>query len=169
MNREKKKTHFNFIDIVILLIILAVIGAAVYLISSSFFTQKDSRQTGITTFTVRLSSVDVSSLSLFLPGTIVKDSVNGDVLGDILSIRTEKTKYYGKVAIANEEGTGYIVPVSEYENKVDIYVTVRCTAEMSSRGIQYVGNTKILVGSAVYFKIPSFASVSYITEYSLMQ
>ena len=168
MNREKKKIRFNVIDAIIILIILAIIGAAVYLIVTDMQNKRNSRQTGNIDFTVRISSVDENALSLFKPNTIVKDSVTGEVLGEIVAVNSEKTRYFGNVAIPNEDGNGYTIPVSEYSDKYDVYVTVLATAGKDTRGIHYVGNTKILVGSTVYFKIPSFTSVSYITEYHPM-
>lgn len=172
MNREKKKARFNFIDAVIILIILAIIAAAAYLIVTDMQQAKNPRQTGNMDFTVRISAVSEAALSLFEQGAVVKDSVTGEVIGEIAAVRSEKTRYFGNTAVANDtdpaEESGYTVPVSEYDDKYDVYVTVIATAGKDARGIHYVGNTKILVGSTVYFKIPSFASISYVTEYTPM-
>ena len=40
MNHDKQKPRFNFIDVLIILIILAVVGAAVYLIASENAAQR---------------------------------------------------------------------------------------------------------------------------------
>ncbi len=167
MNRAQKKARFNFVDAVILLIVLAIIGSAIYLIVSDLKISRNSRQTNTVDFTVRISSVQESALPLFTEGTIVKDSVTGKIIGNIISVETKKAKYFGTVATPNESGV-YTVPVSEYSDKYDVYVKILTTAEMDTRGIQYVGDTKILIGSEVYFKIPSFTSISYITDYTLM-
>jgi hypothetical protein len=166
MNLEKKKTRFNFIDAVIILIIIAIIGAAAYLIVNDMQTNKVSRLTGNMDFTVRISSVDEEALALFDRGVIVKDSVTGAVSGEIFGIDAQKSRYYGNVATEGDEG--YIVPVSEYEDKYDVHVIIRANAEKDLRGIQYVNDTKILIGSTVYFKIPSFTSISYITDFTPM-
>ncbi len=166
MNREKTKMRFNIIDAIIILIILAIIAAAIYLIVTDMQSKKDSRHVGNVDFTVRISSVDEAALSLFEQGIAVKDSVTGEVLGEIVSFNSEKSRHFGKIAIPNATEDGYTIPVSEYEDKYDVYVTIIATAGKDARGIRYVGNTKILVGSTVYFKIPSFTSVSYITEYN---
>ncbi len=167
MNLNQKKIRFNFIDAVILLIVLLVIAAAAYLIINDLTPDNNVRQTGTMDFTVRISSVDASALPLFTHGTLVKDSVSGKVIGEIATVRTEKTKYYGTVAASDGNG-GYVVPSSEYDEKYDVYVTVLCSAELDARGIHHVGSTKVLIGSTVYFKIPSFTSISYITDYTLM-
>ena len=168
MNHEKKKARFNFIDAVIILVIIAIIAAATYLIVTDVQEVKNPRQTGNMNFTVRISSVSKEAIALFKTGTVVKDSVTGEVIGDIIGVRFEKTRHFGNVAIPSDEAeSGYTVPVSKYEDKYDVYVTiVTSSAEKDMRDIHYVGNTKILVGSTVYFKIPSFTSVSYIVEYT---
>ncbi len=167
MNLEKKKTRFNFIDVVIILIILAIIGAAVYLIVTDMQSKKISRLTGNMDFTVRISSVDEEALALFDRGVIVKDAVTGATIGEIFAVNSQKSRYYGTVAKQGEDGS-YVVPVSEYEDKYDVYVIIRATADKDLRGIHYVNDTKILIGSTVYFKIPSFTSISYITDFTPM-
>jgi hypothetical protein len=163
MNHDKQKPRFNFIDVLIILIILAVVGAAVYLIASENAAQRRAENANIE-FTVRISSVDAEYLSSITEGQTVKDSETGAVLGTIRSVRTENAKYYGNTAVPSE--SGYTISTSEYEDKYDVYVTISAYAKEDERGIYSVGSTRVLVGSAVYFKVPSFASVSYIVEFS---
>ncbi len=168
MNHEMKKTRFNIIDAVIILIILAIIGAAAYLVITDMQSKNYSRLTGNMDFTVRISDVDESTLALFERGTVVKDSVTGEVIGELVGYNAEKARYFGKIAVPNATGDGYTVPVSKHEDKYDVYVIIRATAEKDLRGIHYVQGTKILIGSTVYFKIPSFTSISYITDFTPM-
>ena len=159
---ETKKVRFNFIDAIIILVILAVIGAAVYFILAG--NQSDrSANMGNMDMVVRLSGVEDDALPFLYVGATVKDSVTGEDIGTIRYIRTEKTRYYGSNAIKNKDGT-YTLPESEYPDRYDVYVTLSGNATKDSRGIYMIGDTKILIGSAVYFKVPSFAAVAYITE-----
>lgn len=168
MNRELKKARFNIIDAVIILIILAIIGAAAYLIITDMQSKNHSRLSGNMDFTVRIASVDENALHLFENGAIVKDSVTGAVLGEIAAVQTEKSRHFGNVAIPNEAEDGFTVPVSEYEDQYDVYVVVRASAEKDNRGIHYVQGNKILIGATVYFKIPSFTAISYVTDFTPM-
>ncbi len=167
MNNTQKKTRFNFIDVVILLIVLAIIGAAIYLVATDLAATNASRQTANMTFTVRLSALEGDALSLIADGVTVKDSANGNVIGTIIAVSTERTKYYGSVPVF-EDGI-YTIPVSEYPDKFDVYVTIRTEAGMDSRGIPYVGSNKLLVGAPIFFKVPSFTAVTYITDVKPMQ
>ena len=163
MLQQRKKARFNFIDALIILFIIAVIAVAAYLVVS-VFRQPRTMNTGNIEFDVRISDVDESSLPLIKNGDTVKDSVTGSVLGTIVDVRYEKAKYYGTVAV-EEEGL-LTLATTDYEDKYDVYVKISTSAEKDERGIHTVGSTRIVIGSTVYFKVPSFAAVSYITEFS---
>lgn len=63
MTNDRQKTRFNFIDVLIILIILAVVGAAVYLIVTGNMESRRAESANIE-FTVRISAVDEKYLSL---------------------------------------------------------------------------------------------------------
>ncbi len=163
MIQEKKKVRFNFIDAIIIIVILAVIGAAVLLITGDM---KQSRSTsdGKIEFEVRITQVDEKNLSLIKVGDTVKDSSTGKVIGTIVNVETKKSVYYGNTAIS-ENGV-LTLPQTEYADQYDVYILISAEANKDSRGIYSIGSTRIVIGSPVYFKVPSFAAVSYITEFS---
>ncbi len=163
MMQQRRKIRFNFIDALIILLILAVIAAAGYLIYTAI-RQPRALTNGTIEFDVRISNVDESGVPLIKVGDKVKDSVTGEPLGTILSVRTEKSKYVGNVAV--EQDGVLTFPVTEYEDQYDVYVKISADAIQDARGIYTVGTTRIVIGSPVYFKVPSFKSVSYITEFS---
>ncbi len=159
---ETKKARFNFIDALIILVILAIIGAAVYLIAMERHANR-SANLGNVDYIVRISGVDEDALAFIAVGDTVKDSVSGEVMGIIRAVKTEKTAYYGSFAKQNADGS-YTLAKSLYPDRYDVYVTISANAAIDARGIYYLGTTKLLTGSAVYFKVPSFAAVSYVTE-----
>ena len=165
MNQDKTKARFNFVDAIIIVIIVAVVGAAIYLIATG---NQEARKTenGNISYTVRISAVDETYLSFIKEGETVKDSASGKILGTIESIRTEKTKFYGDTAIPSENG--YTISSAEYPDKYDVYVTITAMSDSDKRDIHYVSGNRILVGSTIYFKVPSFVSVSYITDFSVI-
>ena len=163
MTNDRQKTRFNFIDVLIILIILAVVGAAVYLIVTGNMEARRSESANIE-FTVRLSAVDEEYLSLIRENESVKDSSTDKVIGTIQKITMEKTRYYVDTAIP--AGNGYTVTAAEYDDKYDVYVTISAYAKADDRGIYTIGSSRILVGAPIYFKVPSFTAVSYITAFS---
>ena len=159
---ETKKARFNFIDALIILVILAIIGAAVYLVAMERHTNR-SANLGNVDYVVRISGVSEDALAFITVGDTVKDSVSGETMGIIRAVRTEKTAYYGSFAKKNADGN-YVLTKSQYPDRYDVYVTISANAVEDARGIYYLGTTKLLTGSAVYFKVPSFAAVSYVIE-----
>lgn len=162
MNQDKQKIRFNFVDALIILIILAVVGAAVYLIVSG---SSEGIGTGkaVVSFTVRISSVDEASLPLIRENGVVKNSSSGKPIGTIRAVRTEKTRYYGTTAIPAESG-GYTVATTEYTDKYDVYVTISAGAEKGKNDVYRTDDIRLLIGSPLNFKVPYFAQVSYIVD-----
>ena len=159
---ETKKARFNFIDALIILVILAIIGAAVYLIVMDNHANR-SANLGNVDYVIRISGASEEVLPFITVGDTVKDSVSGEVMGIIRAVRTEKAAYYGTYAKKAADGS-YSLMKSQYPDRYDIYVTISANATIDARGIHYLGTTKLLTGSAIYFKVPSFAAVSYVTE-----
>lgn len=164
MLQQRKKVRFNLIDALIIILILAVIAGAAYLLISVLRQPRGINNSGQIEFDVRISNVDESCLSLIKNGDTVKDSVTGAVIGTIVDVKTEKAQYYGTVAV--EEDGIITVPTTDYTDKYDVYVKITANAEKDDRGIHTVAGTRIVIGSTVYFKVPSFTSISYITEFS---
>lgn len=164
MTSDRQKTRFNFIDALIILIILAVVGAAVYLIVTGNRETRRAESANVE-FTVRLSAVDEKYLSLIRENETVKNSSTDQVIGTIQKVTAEKTRYYGDTAIST--ANGYTITASEYDDKYDVYITISAYAKADDRGIYTIGSSRILVGAPIYFKVPSFTSVSYITEFSV--
>lgn len=163
MSSNKQKARFNFIDALIILIILAVVGAAVYLIAVGGTIELTPSLKGTVNYTVRLSSVEADALPLIRENDTVKDSSTGKVIGTVRSIKTEKAKHYGTTAIPAEKG-GYTIAATEYADRYDVYVTVSTEAVKDKNGISRIADIRLLVGSQVNFKVPSFTMVSYIVK-----
>lgn len=164
MIQQRKKTRFNFIDALIVLLIIAVIAGAGYLLFTAI-RQPRTATNGKVEFDVRIANVEASCLPLIKVGDKVKDSVTGELLGTIVSVQAEKSKYVGNVAVEQDDGS-LTFAVTDYEDQYDVYVKISADAMADERGIATVGSTRIVIGSPVYFKVPSFKSISYITEFS---
>lgn len=161
MIQKRKKSQFNLIDVLIVMVILGLIATAAYWIFGGFRDSRDADSAPLT-FEVRISNVQEAALPLITEGLAVKDSVTGDTLGTILSVKTEKSRHYG--GVYKDENGGYTLGTSEYPDEYDVYVTVSANAESDERGIYTVGSVRVLIGETVYFQIRSFSAVSYIVS-----
>ena len=161
MIQKRKKAQFNLIDVLIVIFIVGLIGIVVYGLSGGFRATEKTAQTDIT-FDVRISNVKETALPVITEGLTVRDSVTGDVIGTVVSVKTEKSRYYGGVHV--DESGSYTLNVTEYPDEYDVYVTVSANGEFDERGICSVGNIRILIGETVHFQVKSFSAVSHIVN-----
>lgn len=161
MNQNKKKAKFTFLDAIFILFITALIGAVVYGLFGGFPHNEQRGDTAVA-FEVKISNVKESAVPFIAEGLRVRDSVTGEEIGTVSSVRAEKSCYYGGVR-ADENGT-YTLGITEYPDEYDVYVTVSATARSDDRGIFSVGDIRMLIGETVYFQVKSFSSVSYIVN-----
>lgn len=163
-----KKFRFNIIDaFVILLIAALVLGAAYFIMSETGIIPQEKASEKEITYTLRLSETDAQYLSSFKIGDEVVNSATFAPLGVITSIEQEKTRTASPFADAVDGTDTYSVRQAEYDDRYDIYITVRSTATIDDKGITYVGSQRITVGSCVYFKCGNFAATTYITDFKV--
>ena len=161
MIQKKKKAQFNLIDMLIVIFIVGLIGLVVYGLSGGFRATEETENTEIT-FDVRISNAKETALPMITEGLTVRDSVTGNVIGTVVSVRTEKSRYHS--GVREDESGSYALNVTEHPDEYDVYVTVRADGELDSRGICSVGNIRILIGETVHFQVKSFSAVSHIVN-----
>ena len=164
-NKIAKKSKFNFIDAIIIVLALAMIAALIY-----FFTvgnvSKTSGSDKTVIYTLKIPGVNADYLSLLKENDVITDSSSGNKLGTVKEVRYKNALFVGDT-VADDGKGGKVVSHSEYDNLYDVYVTLYVTATLDSRGIAYVGTSKILVGSPFYVRDGSFAKKAFCTDFSI--
>ena len=166
MIQNRKKATFNLLDALIIILILGLIGTVVYGLFGGF-RKSDSAQPAEFNFEVKISNVKAAALPLIKEGAWVKDSVTGESIGTVASVKTEKSRYYGNVQ-QNENGE-YVLGSAEHPDEYDVYVTVSASSKADERGIYKVGNVRMLIGETVHFQVKSFSAVSHIVNTDFTQ
>ena len=161
MIQNRKKATFNLLDALIVILILALIGTVIYGLFGGF-RNTESVQSAEYNFDVKISNVKATALPLITEGASVKDSVTGEVIGTVVSVKTEKSRYYGGVQM--DENGIYSLVATNYPDEYDVYVTISANAGEDKRGIFYVGDIRMLIGETVHFQVKSFSAVSYIVK-----
>lgn len=161
MIQNRKKAKFNLLDALIIILMLTLIGAVIYGLFGGFRDSENAEPSEFT-FEVKLSNVKQTAVPLIAEGMTAKNSVTGEAIGTIVSVRAEKSPYYGGARV-DEDGV-YSLIVSNYPDEYDVYVTISASAEKDDRDIFYVGDIRMLVGEAVHFQVKSFSAVSYIVK-----
>ena len=164
MIQKSKKAQFNLIDALIIIFILGLMAVVIYWMFGGFQIIEQTKDEPIT-FEVRISNVKESTLPFITEGGTVRDSVTGETIGTIVTVRSENSRYYGS-AYADGKG-GYVLNMTEHPEEYDVYVTISADAESDERGIYTVGTTRMLIGETVYFQVKSFSAVSYIVNTAL--
>ncbi len=156
-NREKLKFRFNFIDAIL---IAVIIGAAVflaYIFSSSSLNMGDENSSAEIEYTVELSKVrdEFRGESFIKNGDGVTDSVTLYAIGEVSDVAY--SDYMNKGYAAD----GSIV-YSKYPNHMTVTVTIRAKADLSD-GTYSIGGYTMAVGKKVSLRVPNFTGEGYCT------
>lgn len=163
MENNKKKTRFNVIDALVVLLIIAFALGAAYFIMTAKNSRDISQYNKQVVYTVRISGVSADYLDRFSEQDEVFDSKTFASIGKITKITSENTVANSNKAVLGEDGS-YSVKQGRYDDKYDIYVTISATADIDNRNVIYVGEQRINVGACVYFRCKGFAATTYITD-----
>lgn len=169
----KPKHKFNFIDFLILLLIVAIIGTAIYAV----FAWSDIKALWSTSskdiqYIVELRGVDSDFIDNIKSNDIVIDSVSKNQLGIVQATNTEdpyKIISYEEILDKDGNPTGDYngVLIEDKDNpKYNITVYINATAEYE-KGVGYtVNGTRIAVGEVLELRFPQFTAVAYCTHIS---
>ncbi len=157
-----KKHKFNAIDAVILIVIAAVIGAAVFFFVTGEF--GGASDTVTLEYVVEIRTIRDDYVDNFKIGEQIIDSVARFNLGKIVAIEVEPATFNG-----NDLTTGTL-KVYEYPEHSDVTLTVVAEARLGENGRYIVGDGfDISVGTAVYMRLPNYTGVGYCTHFREME
>lgn len=148
MQEQESKGKFNFIDILIIALVLALLAAGVY---KFFFVNKGlAAQNGVVEFKVLLEEIRMPTVEDFKVGQAVRDQQNNLVLGTIIS--KEISPYQEPVPTIDGRILAADVP-----DKYNLIVTVRSPAIVSDNNVM-IGNREIKTGGEIKIKTNTAAS-----------
>ena len=163
----KNRHRFNLIDAFVILITLALIAGTVY------FAWKENKEINMhlheknITYTLRLADVEEEFLPAFAVDGHVLDSSTLDYIGTIKKIRTEKSFRLTDSAVQSSTSSGYLVVQEILDGSYNVYLTVNAKTVLDSRGVAYIDNLRITVGTPMYVRCGNFTYEAYITSFSI--
>ena len=155
----KKKRRFNFVDFLLILLILALIGGAVYLFSSGeILRQFRSEQTGTISYTVEIIGVHEDYLDLIVKGDAVGNAVSKNSLGTVESVDYSiKQTELGYAESDKEDSLNpYVGVLNEHSDRYNVLVTITAQGEYIPEDGYYINGTRIAVGEALSLRFPNF-------------
>ena len=162
--KEKKKHKFNIVDFLILLLVVAIIGTAIYAV----FAWSDIKALWSTSskeilYVVELRGVDKDLINNVKAADVVIDSVSKNQLGTVQSAKSDPYSTLGYTV--NTDGE-YAATMITDDSKFNITLTISATAEYE-KGIGYtVNGTRIAVGEVLDLRFPQLASTAYCVHIS---
>lgn len=170
---EKKQRKFNFVDFLLILLILAIIGGAVYLFSPGSFINKAGKSTeGTLMYTIEIKGVDQEYINKIQENDVVVNAVTKSTLGTVSAVdATNKDVVLDCIEVKNEdnqEGAGETQEEIQYEgtlvpsaDQYTVLVTITATADYVNGDGYFVNNCRIAVGEGFSLHFPNFAAEGY--------
>lgn len=149
MDQEKtaKNKRFNFVDAILLIIILAIVGIVIY--------------TSVAPITKQMFSSSFEVEYVMQIRGVRREFNNKITEGDRV-VETETLKQIGTVTRAVYSASKFVgtasdgrTVTSDYPGMYDVTITVRATAEMPS-GMYEVNSFPITAGKTIPFRVPDF-------------
>lgn len=154
-NDKGKTRKFNFIDALMILLVIAVIGVVAYLFLNNKIFSTDEKTEIL--YTIRIDRVKnelIDDIKKLEKGQTITDSVRGYDLGKI-----EKIEITQATANLTNRSKGYIFK-DNYPDYSQIVITVRADSVEEPYGYDLNGY-KIMVGAKVDFRTPYLISYGY--------
>ncbi len=153
-----KKRKFNAVDAAIIIVIVAVIGAAAVFFTVRGISDEPSDTVAIE-YVVEFRQIREEFADNFAIGTRVTDSVAKYQIGEVLAVNVENSKYSGNDMLTGE------LAISEYPERVNVRVTIGADAAIGENNIfQIDGGYRISVGTAVHVRTPNYTGTGYCIE-----
>ena len=163
ITQKKPKRKFNFIDFLIILVVVAIIGVLIYVFSPWAQIEKlwTNNKVELTYF-VEIKDVDIAYMESIKEGDGVINSVSKNSLGSVAEIsKIEKAYVYDYVL--NEQGEMTCIR-SEHPRKYNITVKIVATAEYDE-GIGYsINGCRIAIGEMLDLRFPQYTCSGACTQ-----
>ena len=157
VNAEKKKRKFNFIDFLIVFLILSFVALLIYSFSPWSQIKKIwSTNEVVLDYTVEIRGVDEQFIDMIKAGDSAINSVTKSALGSVTAIGAIEKNAILDYTVSEEDGTVQGI-LSESPDKYDITVHIRTTAEYEAGKGYTVNGCRIAVGEELYLRFPQYS------------
>ncbi len=159
VQKSQKKFRFNFIDALLILIILAAGAFLCYIFLSNDVDVVSENVTKEIVYEIELNEVPEEFKWKINIGDKVTDTVARYPIGEVVNVVYSDYIYSGVNA---EDGGEVLTAVPGY---MDVTVTIRAEANIVNN-MYSIGGYDIHVGKNVCFRVPNFTGESYCTTLS---
>ena len=153
-NQEKRTWRFTALDLILVIVVLAALGAAVY-----FFgpfrnqTSEDSKIVDVL-YTIEIKGVEEEYIDNIQVGDTVIESKNKTVMGTVTAIESMP---YVEYVLNEEEG---LFEEKRHPGLSVMLITVQCEAVSTPRAYT-VDGYRIVIGKLNYIQLPRYVCNGY--------
>lgn len=162
---DAKGRKFNFIDVLIILIILLVAAVVINIFAPALLSGKFSSG-GVTKriqYTVEFTGVDGEYIEMIKEGNTVVDSVSKYSLGSVAAVDFDTR--YSELEYDEQNKAGVL---SVYPDKYNLLVTVTVDAEYEDGKGFSVNDYRIAVGEKMALRFPDYVGEGYCVGLSVL-
>ncbi len=154
---DKKKGKFNFIDFLLILIVVILIASIVYvLMPSNWIKGMFADKSVDIEYSIEIIGVDEAFIENIKDNDIVLDGVSKANIGTVKAV-TDITQYT-ELKYNEVDKQGVLAPV---EGKYNIIVTISATADYTEDQGYTVNGTRIAVGEKISARFPNYVCEGY--------
>ena len=158
MNNRKKARKFNIIDFILIVFIAAAAAVLLYVMLGNSLFARNEKITMVYDIEVDIIKNENIALVSQMPGCVFTDSVRGNEIGIVQSVRVEDA-YQNNTDLE----TGVVYRKLHLDHS-KVIITVK--ADFTKTGPRYMVNGKnIMVGVRVDFRTPYLISYGYCTSF----
>lgn len=159
---RKIKRSFNFIDVLLILFVMAIIFVAINVVSPmSLISKLKGEDSYDIEYTVELVGVDSDFIDSVKEGDTVVDAVSKNSIGSVKSV--DYNNRYTELEYDDTKAAGVVV---EYEDKLNVLITVSASATYNEGKGYAVNERRIAVGEKLSLRFPDFAGEGYCVGFS---
>ncbi|MBE7037502.1 MAG: DUF4330 family protein [Ruminococcaceae bacterium] len=147
------KKKINFIDILIVLVVVAVLLFVVKYFSTS---SKEANNVPKVSYVIELKSLQSEYLDVFKEGDDIKDGVKGGYLGKVTKVEIKDN-----VEIREDTLNASFVKTS-FENKKDVYLTVEGIPTTYNDSEILFATQEIKIGKLLHIKAKNYVGHGYV-------
>lgn len=145
----KKKLYFNFIDILLVLLVLASVVTLIFFLRERRIVDGSSPKTAEITYKIEVAAMREEFRNLVAVGDMVVDPVTTNVIGEVTDV-TYAPYYY----VGTDRTTGLQITTA-YPGKITMTVTVKTAAALTDTGYEIKGNA-LTLGEEMAIRVPNF-------------
>lgn len=159
--KKDKKGKFNFVDFLLIVIVLAIIAATVYVfVPKSWFGKIVADDTQDILYTVEIIGVDQKFAGNIKENNNVIDNVSKSSIGTVKAVSVDSYSEL-KYVYDNPESTEGSGKLVTYDDKHNLVVTISASALYNKGEGYYIGSCRMAVGEKLSLRFPDYSCEAY--------